>query len=383
MDIINKCQLLKKANATFFFIVFALLLSLLTTKATARIVDDVEITPQPDGYIINLDFEFPMRYVNHTPDEPSEEFRVQLRPVNTQSLTYQQEESLSTRSTLSWDYTTGIPLEEIVFEGGDPQFPHLTLLFSKEVEVQISSSLDLRSLVVTVKTKPAITTLPGDQIDMGEEVIPEDEKLAELMKQARQSMTEWKYPRAIQLYTKIITLADGNVKKQAREFLGLARERNGQLAHAKAQYQSYLEDYPEGPDADRVRQRLAGLITAAKTPKVPLKEIRPQTKLEEKLSKWDTYFYGSLSSFYFYDQTTPEGGETRVNRSDMTSDFDFNARWRNEDYDMRLQSTGGYSKSFLLYYTNVMAKLFLYLHLDVEVYFSQSSVRIFKFGEII
>lgn len=31
--------------------------------------------------------------------------------------------------------------------------------------------------------------------------------------------------------------------------LGLARERNGQLAHAKAEYEEYLREYPNGEGA--------------------------------------------------------------------------------------------------------------------------------------
>ena len=41
--------------------------------------------------------------------------------------------------------------------------------------------------------------------------------------------------------------------------LGIARERNGQMAHAKAEYEEYLRRYPEGPAADRIRSRLKAI----------------------------------------------------------------------------------------------------------------------------
>jgi hypothetical protein len=180
-------------------------------------------------------------------------------------------------------------------------------------------------------------------------IVTQDEQQAELLDDAKRAMTDKDYNRAIQLYTKILRTAGGDVKKQAQEYLGLARERNGQLAHAKAEYEKYLEQYPEGPDAQRVQQRLAGLITAAKTPKAPLVSTKAPRilGLEKKLKMWDTRFYGSLSEFYFRDQTTPQGETTQVNREDLTTDLNLNARFRSENNDMRFQYTGSYENNFI------------------------------------
>ena len=342
-----KKQIMKKLNYPCYFLITIMAMCCFSDIAHARVVDDVTITTQPDGYTVTIDFLFPLRYQSHNPDDASKEFIVQLRPVNPRSLTADQIQSLTKRSALSWDYATGIPLKELLFEGGSPDRPQLTFLFTKDVEIQAQSSPNLTSLIVKVKTDVPDVVKPSDEIAMPDEIIPQQEDLAKLMKEARTAMINWEHARAVQLYTKILMTAQGEVKKQAQELLGFARERKGQLAHAKAEYEKYLQQYPEGPDADRVRQRLAGLITAAKSPKIPTRDIRPSTRIEDKLTKWDTRFYGSLSSFYFYDQTNPEIGQRHVNRSDISNDLDFNARWRNENYDMRLQTTGSYSSSFL------------------------------------
>ena len=70
--------------------------------------------------------------------------------------------------------------------------------------------------------------------------------------------------------------------KEAQEYLGLARERNGQLAHAKAEYRIYLAKYPEGEDAQRVRQRLDALVTAYQAPMPGL----PQFAGFQKVKQW-------------------------------------------------------------------------------------------------
>ena len=51
---------------------------------------------------------------------------------------------------------------------------------------------------------------------------------------------------------------------EAQELLGLAREKNGQTAHAKAEYQRYLALYPDADGAARVRQRLAALLATGR-----------------------------------------------------------------------------------------------------------------------
>lgn len=336
-----------KASSFYVLSILALFLFILSKKIHARMVDNVEITVQPDGYRITIDFLFSLRYQSHTPDEASREFRVQLRPVNFQSLSEEDVDSLRERVPLSWDYTTGIPLDEIIFEGGDPERPQITFLFSREVEFSVLSSVDPEILIFSVKVEKPVPVEPGQEIAMPQEVVTDDEKLAELMKEAREALIKSENSRAVQLYTKVLRTAKGDIRKQAQELLGLARERNGQVAHAKTEYEKYLEEYPEGPDADRVRQRLAGLITATKLPKRLLGKLLPSAKPEVRIGGWDTRYYGRLSQFYFYDQTTPEGGTKQVNRSDFRTDLDFNSRWRNDDYDMLFQYIGSYVDNLL------------------------------------
>jgi len=85
-------------------------------------------------------------------------------------------------------------------------------------------------------------------------------------------MAKKDYSHAIALYTKILAYPNHPYRQDAQEYLGLARERNGQLAQAKAEYEAYLKLYPKGEGADRVRQRLTGLITA----KAPAKKEPPK-----------------------------------------------------------------------------------------------------------
>ena len=48
------------------------------------------------------------------------------------------------------------------------------------------------------------------------------------------------YPKALALLTKLQRQPEFPERARAQELLGLARERSGQLAHAKAEYEEYL-----------------------------------------------------------------------------------------------------------------------------------------------
>jgi len=327
--------------------------------AHAQAVDEVKFSSLPDGYKITINFLFALQYQSHAPKEPAKEFYVQLKTTDFRTLSSQDLDTLRDRQTWGPDPASSIPLREIIFEGGDPERPQMTFLFNEPVECEFRGSGNLRSLIVKVKTKNPPVVLPQGKPEVAQKkteqrpkeislpkiIISGNRSMAKLMEDARDALVKGQYDRAVAFYTKILQTAQGPIKQQAQELLGVARERNGQLAHAKAEYEKYLQEFPNGPDAVRVRQRLAGLITAATTPKEKLKTAKPTQ--EKGAGKWSVQNYGSFSQFYFRDQTIPVGGQTQVNRSDFSSDLDINSRWKSDDWDINARFTGGYLQDFL------------------------------------
>ena len=167
------------------------------------------------------------------------------------------------------------------------------------------------------------------------------QKEQQLFDEAEKALVDNDYHRAVQIYTKLSQSDDPVISQKAQEFLGLARERNGQIAHAKAEYEKYLELYPEGESAERVKQRLAGLLTARATPKERLKKGK-----DVATNAWQTDANGSFSQFYDRAVTYTQRDETNVNRSSLSTDFDINTRTRNDNYDIRTTFIGGYENDF-------------------------------------
>lgn len=166
-----------------------------------------------------------------------------------------------------------------------------------------------------------------------------EERLGLLMEKAKEAMTKGEYRRAVQYYTKILEYPDHKFRQDAQEFLGLARERNGQPAQARSEYENFLRLYPKGVAADRVRQRLAGLVTAKAKPKAKLRKA--------KTVEARTDFYGSLSQFYNrYESYTDVGGNV-VNQSSLSTDMDFTIRRRSSAYEFSSVMVGGHDYDFL------------------------------------
>ena len=167
--------------------------------------------------------------------------------------------------------------------------------------------------------------------------------LKKIMQRARNAMINKKYRLAIGYYTKVVNAGKSEYHKQAQEFLGVAREKNRQFTHARAEYSNYLKMYPEGEDAERVRQRLFALTTILLKPKDKLK------KPASRFSEWQNF--GSFSQFYRRDTTTStdiiNSSETQAASSTVSSVFTFLSRKRTNTLNIKSQFTASH-----LYYVD-------------------------------
>lgn len=148
-----------------------------------------------------------------------------------------------------------------------------------------------------------------------------------LMARAKTAMQEKQYRLAAGLYTKVVRLRDTSQRQQAMEFLGLAREKNGQLIHARAEYRLYLKKYTKGEDALRVRQRLLSLETLLLKPRKRLKKSRA--------SRSDWQFFGSLFQFYRQDVFSSNQSDTSI--ESLSTNVNFLLRKRTESLNIKSQ----------------------------------------------
>jgi hypothetical protein len=192
---------------------------------------------------------------------------------------------------------------------------------------------DDRPDLSTYATNTALASIGLDRID-------------ELMADARTAMVATEYSRAVQIYTKVLRAPNHDRHPQAQEFLALAREKNGQMAHARAEYQRYLALYPDSEGASRVSQRLATLLAVDRKSTVSAGPVVAQSgKQRTSASDWrvQTFF----SQYYRRDVNQMNDAEEVVSQSALYSDINLDARRRGERFDFSSRLSAGYRNDFL------------------------------------
>jgi len=301
--------------------------------AQARVVENVEIQQLTGTVEVKINFAFPIQYIGHVPGSNGDNIRIQFKVNSLNGLDGKDIQILSQHTDIAWNNAGGAPIREIFWEGSDARSPILSLLFDHQVKFEVHGAVDQRSVTIYLPTGGKAGTLGNG-------------KYALLLKEAMAAVRAKDYPKAIRILTKVESSAGGSVHRQALEYLGLSRQRNNQLAHAKAEYKKFLKLYPEGADAVRVKQRLSALMTAGKKARPKLRQAKLSSVDEGNM--WDTTVYGSLSQFYFRDETKSNGESSRVNVSSLNTDADLNVRMRSQDYDVRFQFVGSHQKDFIL-----------------------------------
>jgi tetratricopeptide (TPR) repeat protein len=173
------------------------------------------------------------------------------------------------------------------------------------------------------------------------------DEAAELMNDARRAMTAGELSRAVQIYTKVLQMPANVHQPDAQEFLALARERNGQIAHAKAEYQRYLDVYPGEEGAERVEQRLAALLASAGTRRTAAGSS-PDTAVRGKASLLDGWNIRTFFSQYYRRDVNQVNDEDEVvSQSSVYSDVSLDARRRGERFDFSARLTAGYRSNLM------------------------------------
>ena len=322
----------------------------MSTRVVAedRVLESINVTTESDYSIVNIRLNQQLTVVSYAPAESSDVLRLRVRRTGG---TLQINEAPTDFETLPWNPTAILPLYNVTVDLQGA----ILLYFKRTVKYEVLPATNALHILVKVFHPERITSLPiQNQKELAEQgVLPkglkpgekisqiEDPELAGYMDEAHKAMLNKEYSRAIQLYTKVNIKSPKSVYgKQALEYSGLARERNKQFAHAKVIYQQYLLLYPDGEDAERVSQRLSGILTAKTEPKEKLKPGKPDEPEEVKL-QWDTF--GSISQFYNRNESKFNKDRTRLNRSALQNSLDLTSTLQGQDLRGKIRFSGSYN----------------------------------------
>ena len=167
-------------------------------------------------------------------------------------------------------------------------------------------------------------------------------KKESLRQRAESALNNKDYKQAITLLTTLLAKGSPEDKPFATEFLGVARERNYQLAFAKQYYEQFLNEYPDSPDAARVKQRLNSLIG--------IEEMTNKKQLQagkNRAAQSKDYTRGSIATDYRFSRLVDDLGNSRDTVSLVNLDIDYRGQYEVESGTVKARFSGGHLEDLL------------------------------------
>jgi len=297
------------------------------------VIRGVDAAMNSQGMRLIIHLETPVRYRAHTQDAAAKALQIQLDPIDSSSPLNGMTDSGMVRQVYPWNGSGMVPLIEIIYEQDRVGGINLVLHFKSALEVQVERLEGGRDVVVL---------LPNTS---GEKASPVNAEAAKAFGEGKQALASGDYATAVRMFTKVLSYPENDFSRDSKELLGLARQRRGQLAHAKAEYEEYLEKYPGSEGAVRVRQRLDTLETAASSPREAVEGSRATLDRQTENSSHafgDWRARGSLSQWYWLVRSDTDSMGSRTVDSLLDTDLFMSADSEGDRYRMRTYFSGDY-----------------------------------------
>lgn len=225
----------------------------------------------------------------------------------------------------------------------------LDIKFDHQVDYRVRPGNDGRSISVYV---PAIKPkfVPISDVPPPTQRTPEEIELEakKLMDSVRDALAHEQTGAAIETLNGLLNLPPNQQSQSAQKLIGEAREKNGEFAKARVEYELYLKLYPDAADAEQVKQQLARL---------PTESAKPTYVSGKQVSEEKMMVYGSVSQNYYKGVLHTEATNTAsgiapqpwtgTDQSMLISSLDITARKRTETTDTRLVVRDDDSENFL------------------------------------
>jgi len=344
-----------------------------------RALSGVRLLTSPSCVVVKIEFNLRIRYASHFPTETGDELRISVRAIDPGEAAAL---AIVRREALRAPDSALASIKAIDFEADQPNGPILRIQFHHPVFYQVAQGPDFESIVIAVSGKrpragckpvfpsrlgwdatvssegPAPGTSPQSQPAPAPVVRPKDRPGGQLteaelravaasMDEARAAIRKSRFVQAVRLLADVLGKPENEYSTEAQELLGVAYQKNGQLAEARSQYEDYLRRYPSNEGTARVRQRLDGILTAAGEPAETLRAARGQSAGPgaegAKPTSW--VVSGSASQFYIRDDSyrtlrdpslPPDPNEDpedhRVHQNAVLSSFDLIAAMNSDQF---------------------------------------------------
>lgn len=318
-------------------------------------LDDVSVQQQNDVVLATIKLTTPVHFLRYVPGGKSRivEIYYERVPSSNSSDPWVDREVRKAPETMLTPAFSVTTFDQAVQ-------PKLVVEFAREVEFSASAGADNRSFVITIKPEkveaqaglalPLFPTVLPPVIDKAApEAADNNQQGYKLMQAGRDALVAKNYPAATEAFNKLLMLPPNQYSQDAQEWVGVARERGGEPAKAKVEYELYLKLYTTGPGVQWVKQRLAGLALPVTTAKMETaeKKIAPRSFVQGGISS--RYYYGQtkIDTTYPFNNTTQTDTYSIVDQSSLITNVDATGRYVDETHDNRIVFRDVHTKNFL------------------------------------
>ena len=225
------------------------------------------------------------------------------------------------------------PIRTIALSGSNAKGYIVAITLARVDAVEVVPQSDFHRLAFRLKVAPPTPTAPGTMsivtAPVGANVDPAAARAA--LEAGRDATQRGEYGAAEAAFTEASSSRDPEIRKPGLEWLGVAREYNGEKALAKAAWDQFLAEFPDAPEAARVRQRLLGLIT---------RDLPGRTRLEPERNAADWRVFGDFDQFYRRYAVRLSGQSEVVGINAMFTDADVIGERTGEHYDFGFRFSG-------------------------------------------
>jgi len=323
------------------------------------ILDKVEVIQTATEADIHIDFQTQIRYIRHSPTKATSRVQIFLEFPEYQSL------GLALpigREFLNSPPTNLVPAFTVNFP--DQKVNSISVRFKQPVKFRITPDSSGRGIILHLPLPKGVEPLPSevkapattppvaDSMPVEIPGIPAgmtmNDYASKLIAESRVAIGLSEYPKAIELLNTVLGLPLTTSSQDAQELIGVAREKNGEFAKAKAEDELYLKLYPDGEGVKRVNQHLAAVEASIKTSgagekkdkKREIREIHETTVY----GSWDQYFYDAHSHTY---NPAPIKDTNRHDQHALVSSINLTARSRQNQYDSKVVFRNRQTMDFL------------------------------------
>jgi hypothetical protein len=201
---------------------------------------------------------------------------------------------------------------------------------------------------ITTDPNSAVPEPPLPPVEpMGADPAMDPTERKQLFDSASKALRTRQFPEAIEMFTKLQRQPEFSERAAAQEMLGLARERAGEIAQAKAEYEEYLRRYPNGPAADRVRTRLRILRSASAPERSAGLDSATEASHGWNVSGGATQIYRRDTFESSLAGALPTTQPTMVVENAIFTDADVFARHTGERMDFSFRLNAGLEENFV------------------------------------